>query len=384
MPNHMISTGETAESDSSTYDIKKEHDNGDDDDSYASTSSSDDASTTASSSSEEDNASSHSNSNKEKNNEQNEEDEEEEEEVEPINKQDILFERCHWYDIPCPHQLCYDANIRFDSHDKFKLHHEQFHCPRGENGDIDRAKDSLRWQCPVMMSKTIDGKVVQKKCNKISNSWYNYAGHITSHKEIGHGWGCALPPSGKRKKTNIRRMVLDPNGNKDDTDVVQMTVCGKRTSTKHHLLAHMANVHKQFNVIDTNGRQYNKRKKPKKKKGKGASSKKKSKKMKKKKKKKHRAKKRKRPKIEPIIAANNQSSNGISNQQTMGLLQMPMPRFHHQMPMSTMPLPPSLQSGLSMPHFPNLFLTEPPLKRQIFVEWCSIRMATKTIPIVFR
>lgn len=236
MPNRKFSTGETAESDSSTYDIKKERDTGEDD-AYSSSSSS------SSSSSQSQSQSDASSNAADK--------EEEDEEEESINKKDILFERCHWYDIPCPHQLCYDANIRFDSHDKFKLHHEQFHCPRGENGDIDRAKDSLRWQCPVLMSKTVDGKVVQKKCNKISNSWYNYAGHITSHKEIGHGWGCALSPSGKRKKTNIRRMVLDPNGKKGDTEMVMMTVCGKRTSTKHHLLAHMSNVHKQYNVIDT-------------------------------------------------------------------------------------------------------------------------------------
>ena len=229
MPHRKLSssnTAENAESDSSTFDIKKEPNM----DAYLCSSSSSSSSAAESSSSSSSSSSSCS---------------------ELSIKQDILFERCHWYDIPCPHQLCYDANIRFDSHEKFKLHHEQFHCPRGENGDIDRAKDSLRWQCPVLMTTTVDGKVVQKKCNKISNSWYNYAGHITSHKEIGHGWGCALAPSGKRKKTNIRRLVLDPNGKKGDTKMVMMTVCGKRTSTKHHLLAHMANVHKQYNVIDT-------------------------------------------------------------------------------------------------------------------------------------
>ena len=48
--------------------------------------------------------------------------------------------------------------------------------------------------------------------------------------------GCALPPQGKRRKTNLRR-----NG---------QVVCGKRTSTKHHLLAHMNNVHKAYRVID--------------------------------------------------------------------------------------------------------------------------------------
>merc|ERR1712244_189659 len=124
--------------------------------------------------------------------------------------------------------------IRFDSHDKFKLHHEQIHCPRAENGDIDRAKDSLRWQCPVIITKIDDNdNEIKEACGKISNSWYNYAGHITSHKEIGHGWGCALCPEGKRKKTNIRRLVLDPNGKKGETHSIMMTVCGKRTSTKH-------------------------------------------------------------------------------------------------------------------------------------------------------
>lgn len=151
-------------------------------------------------------------------------------------KVDIMFEECHWYDIPCPHPKCYEKGLRFDDHDKFKLHHEQVHCPRGENGDINRGKNSSRWQCPVMTLKTVDGQDVREKCGKISNSWYNYAGHITSHREIGHGWGCALEPQGKRKKTNCTR-----NGK---------VVCGKRTSTKHHLLAHMNNVHKRYNVID--------------------------------------------------------------------------------------------------------------------------------------
>mmetsp|Transcript_64837 Transcript_64837/g.103167 ORF Transcript_64837/g.103167 Transcript_64837/m.103167 type:complete len:582 (+) Transcript_64837:224-1969(+) len=164
------------------------------------------------------------------------------------NKVDIMFDDCHWYDIPCPHPECYEKGVRFDNHDKFKLHHEQVHCPRGENGDIDRAKDSLRWQCPVITNRVIDGEQYKIKCNKISNSWYNYAGHITSHKEIGHGWGCALPPEGKRKKTNR----VHPRFN-------HLVVCGKRTSTKHHLLAHMSNVHKGYNVIDANGRQYNKK-----------------------------------------------------------------------------------------------------------------------------
>ena len=154
-------------------------------------------------------------------------------------KIDVLFEDCHWYDIPCPHPECFKLGIRFDCHDKFKLHHEQMHCPRGENGDIDRAKDSLRWQCPVITTREIEGKEYKEKCNKISNSWYNYAGHITSHKEIGHGWGCALPPQGKRKKTNRHHPKLK-----------NIIVCGKRTSTKHHLLAHMNNVHKTYNVID--------------------------------------------------------------------------------------------------------------------------------------
>ena len=151
-------------------------------------------------------------------------------------KVDIMFEDCHWYDIPCPHPKCYAAGVRFDDHDKFKLHHEQVHCPRGENGDINRGKNSSRWACPVVTLKTVDGHDVREKCGKISNSWYNYAGHITSHREIGHGWGCALEPQGKRKKTNCTR----------DGKVV----CGKRTSTKHHLLAHMNNVHKRYNVID--------------------------------------------------------------------------------------------------------------------------------------
>lgn len=162
-------------------------------------------------------------------------------------KVDIMFEECHWYDIPCPHPKCYEKGLRFDDHDKFKLHHEQEHCPRGENGDIHRGKNSSRWQCPVMILKTVDGHDVREKCGKISNSWYNYAGHITSHREIGHGWGCALEPQGKRKKTNCTR-----NGK---------IVCGKRTSTKHHLLAHMNNVHKRYNVIDQSGRQYNRQKK---------------------------------------------------------------------------------------------------------------------------
>lgn len=159
--------------------------------------------------------------------------------VEITDKIDVLFEDCHWYDIPCPHQECYQKGIRFDCHDKFKLHHEQIHCPRGENGDIDRAKDSLRWQCPVVTTREIEGVEYKERCNKISNSWYNYAGHITSHREIGHGWGCALPPQGKRKKTN-----------RNHPTIKGLIVCGKRTSTKHHLLAHMNNVHKNYNVID--------------------------------------------------------------------------------------------------------------------------------------
>ena len=154
-------------------------------------------------------------------------------------KKVVLFEQVHWYDIPCPHQECYVKGVRFDCHDKFKLHHEQVHCPRGENGDIDRAKDSLRWQCPVITTREIEGIEYKQRCNKISNSWYNYAGHITSHREIGHGWGCALPPQGKRKKTNR----LHPT-------IPGLIVCGKRTSTKHHLLAHMNNVHKTYTVID--------------------------------------------------------------------------------------------------------------------------------------
>ena len=160
-------------------------------------------------------------------------------EINNTEKVDVLFEDCHWYDIPCPHQECYNKGVRFDCHDKFKLHHEQVHCPRGENGDIDRAKDSLRWQCPVITTREIEGVTYKERCNKISNSWYNYAGHITSHREIGHGWGCALPPQGKRKKTNRAH----PN-------IKGLIVCGKRTSTKHHLLAHMNNVHKTYNVID--------------------------------------------------------------------------------------------------------------------------------------
>jgi len=165
------------------------------------------------------------------------------------NQIDMMFDACHWYDIPCPHPSCYEKGIRFDDHDAFKLHHEQAHCPRAENGDIDRAKDSLRWQCPVVTTKTVDGVQQRVRCGKVSNSWYNYAGHITSHKEIGHGWGCALPPEGKRKKTNQTHPTQPDR-----------VVCGKKTSTKHHLLAHMHNVHKSYNVIDTNGRQYNRKK----------------------------------------------------------------------------------------------------------------------------
>ena len=149
-------------------------------------------------------------------------------------QQTVLFSECHWYDIPCPHSACLAKGVRFDSHEAFKVHHERLHCPRAENGDIDRAKNSLRWRCPVRIDKEGDGELTA--CNKISNSWYNYAGHITSHRQIGHGWGCALPPQGKRRKTNVRR-----NGR---------VVCGKRTSTKHHLLAHMNNVHKAYKVID--------------------------------------------------------------------------------------------------------------------------------------
>eukprot|EP01084_Bolivina_argentea_P136948 241201_1 len=244
-----------------------------------------------------------------------------------------MFEQCHWYDIPCPYPQCYDSNVRFDCHDKFKLHHEQCHCPRGENGDINRAKDSLRWKCPVEMTNIVEGKEITTKCNKISNSWYNYAGHITSHKEIGHGWGCALKPAGKRKKTNMKRLVHDHKTGK----MVKMTVCGKRTSTKHHLLAHMANVHKTFNVIDTHGRQYNKKKE---------------------RKRSHRhrtrsmiGKKRKFRDIEEdkdvvLMKVNKKRTHDVAT----SLLQMPMPSFHALQSMPNMH---------GMPHFPNLFTPKP-------------------------
>ena len=79
-----------------------------------------------------------------------------------------------------------------------------------------------KWTCP--------------ECNKVSASWYNYAAHVTMHKDSCDApWICKLPPINKKKYVEWH------DGTK---------ICGKRCSTKHNLIKHLRALHVNHRIID--------------------------------------------------------------------------------------------------------------------------------------
>ena len=85
----------------------------------------------------------------------------------------------------------------------------------------------------LLTTKQANGRV---ECGKVSASWYNYAAHVTMHKDnCDAPWICKLPPINKKKYIQWHDGTL---------------ICGKRCSTKHNLIKHLKALHINHRIID--------------------------------------------------------------------------------------------------------------------------------------
>jgi len=131
---------------------------------------------------------------------------------------DIAFDCCYIFNMRCPYNECCEL---FDDMSAYQSHHIQHHQERDSNGRLIQTKEA-KWRCP--------------ECGKVSASWYNYAAHVTMHKDSCDApWICKLPPINKKK-------------------YIQWTdgtfICGKRCSTKHNLIKHLKALHTDHRIID--------------------------------------------------------------------------------------------------------------------------------------
>merc|ERR1712228_224563 len=131
---------------------------------------------------------------------------------------DCSFDSCYIFSMRCPYKDCHQL---FDNMTAYQNHHVQKHQDRDSKGKLLQTKEA-KWKCP--------------ECGKVSASWYNYAAHVTMHKESCDApWICKLPPINKKK-------------------YIQWTdgsyICGKRCSTKHNLIKHLKALHQNYRIID--------------------------------------------------------------------------------------------------------------------------------------
>eukprot|EP01084_Bolivina_argentea_P026673 49635_1 len=131
---------------------------------------------------------------------------------------DTSFDSCYIFSMRCPYTDCCKLFVDMSS---YQAHHIECHQQRDKKGKLIQSKEA-KWKCP--------------DCGKISASWYNYAAHVTMHKDSCDApWICKLPPVNKKK-------------------YIQWTdgtfICGKRCSTKHNLIKHLKALHTNHRIID--------------------------------------------------------------------------------------------------------------------------------------
>eukprot|EP01084_Bolivina_argentea_P263277 445547_1 len=131
---------------------------------------------------------------------------------------DTSFDNCYIFSMRCPYADCCKL---FNDMLTYQNHHISKHQLRDKKGKLIQSKEA-KWTCP--------------ECGKISASWYNYAAHVTMHKDSCDApWICKLPPMNKKKYIKWTDGTL---------------ICGKRCSTKHNLIKHLKALHTNHRIID--------------------------------------------------------------------------------------------------------------------------------------
>jgi len=130
---------------------------------------------------------------------------------------DVSFNDCYIFSMRCPYNDCNELFVDMTS---YQSHHIQRHQQRDKKGKLVQSKEA-KWCCP--------------ECGKVSASWYNYAAHVTMHKDACDApWICSLPP------VNNKKFVL----------IKGQKICGKRCSTKHNLIKHLKALHTNHRIVD--------------------------------------------------------------------------------------------------------------------------------------
>lgn len=123
------------------------------------------------------------------------------------------FEDCYEFQATCPFRNCpaHQRNEVFRSQTEYQKHHSLKHERR------DKFRNNLMWICP--------------ECGKHCSSFYNFSAHVSTHRDLCQPpWICTLP-------------AVKPHGKYAGFDF-EMSICGKRSSTKNNLKSHIMSVHK--------------------------------------------------------------------------------------------------------------------------------------------